>query len=241
MSNLILRGMNVKKYALAVVMVVLLAAGYSQRSEAQAFDPCPATGTYAQLIALGACTIDDKLFGNFEQLGTPDVPVTYTVVSTATEDGFIFQFGLTANNNDAKDFSLLYDVQCIGGDPCIISADLTLQGFAVLPPGTGTVSIGETVCEGGFHTGTCTGTAGFLAVGSDGTIAGTTLTAHLEFPGVNTLGITKDINATCGGTCTLASLSLFQNTVDQAPEPATLLLFGAGLAGLAFFRRRKAA
>src|SRR5205814_9379792 len=109
MSNLNLRGMNMKKYALAMVMVVLLAAGYSQRSEAQA-PPCAPTGTLVTLelysLVFGGCTIDDKLFGDFDFAAAPGTSFTaadlgYTVIEDSacvpghSCDGFRFNFGLT--------------------------------------------------------------------------------------------------------------------------------------------------
>src|SRR5438105_72935 len=129
MSNLSLRGMNVKKYALAMVMVVLLAAGYSQSSQAQP-GPCSAAATFTQLETMGVCTIDDKLFGNFSLTGTPPNTdlITVTTVNSGGVEGFIFQFPFTAVNQ-SLDFGLFYAVLCEFGN-CIVSAELAFVGGA---------------------------------------------------------------------------------------------------------------
>ena len=243
MSNLSLRGMNVKKYALAMVMVVLLAAGYSQRSEAQ-FLPCAPTGTYAQLIGT-ICTIDDKLFGDFGFVAAPGTAFTaadlgYTVIEDNpcvpghVCEGFRFNFGLTANSGQTQDFTIQYDILCITSAACIVSAELSMTGGSSTG---GSASVAETLCLGSLFAAGCTPSTSLFVSSPGSTTAATT------FTGVNTLGVQKDINASCAGIteCT-ASISVVTNTVDQlrVPEPATLLLFGAGLAGLGWVRRRKA-
>ena len=248
MSNLNLRGMNMKKYALAMVMVVLLAAGYSQRSEAQA-PPCAPTGTFVTLelysLVFGGCTIDDKLFGDFDFAAAPGTSFTaadlgYTVIEDSacvpghSCDGFRFNFGLTANSGQTQDFTIQYDIECISGAPCIVSAELSMTGGSSTG---GSASVAETLCLGSLFAAGCI-PSDSLFVSSPGST-----TDNTTFTGVSVLGVQKDINASCAGIteCT-ASISVVTNTVDQVavPEPATLLLFGAGLAGLGFFRRRKA-
>ena len=54
------------KYLIAVVMVVLVAARYSQRGEAQPTHICSANASsYRDLVDLGFCDIGDKTFSNF--------------------------------------------------------------------------------------------------------------------------------------------------------------------------------
>src|SRR2546422_11398467 len=132
MSNLILRRMNVKKYALAMVIVVLLAAGYSKRSDAAA---CATTTCDVYLALNFTCDIGDKTFSNFTFSSTGGAPASADVAVTPVLGpplwGFLFAFGLASSSALTPDLQIGYTVTCNSLAPvfdCITSNHLTFNG-----------------------------------------------------------------------------------------------------------------
>jgi PEP-CTERM motif len=214
------------KYLIAVVMVVLVAAGYSQRSEAS---PCSFFTRYANLPS--QCDIGDKTFSDFTYLSTGANPVNAFFVGVVSiagppEWGFQFTFGLNAVANQRSDIILGYTVTCnalAAVFNCIDSDELLMTGTVT---SGGIADVEETV--NGF-------TFFFTSAGSP--------SAAISFAGVHTEDVSVDIFAACAANPTdcSAQISAVRATVDQVqvPEPATWALLGAGLFSLAAFGRRK--
>ena len=204
-------------------------------------------GTFADLLgtnAGGGCFIDDKLFTNFLFNGTSSgnpAPVVLTssqvVVNTinngASDIGFQFVFSLAAGTQQSNDILLQYTASTRSGLAKITSEHLSETGNFT---GTGSAVIDETLCIGAaFSGGSCAGTTAALHTFSNSN--GIKITDSLSFAPVSILGVRKDIN-TAGGSSGTATISAAANTVDQAPEPTTMLLMGTGLLFAGIFSRR---
>lgn len=99
--------------------------------------------------------------------------------------------------------------------------------------GTDTSSRGDTGVYGAV---TGTGSTGFSQIKSIIGAATTSQTFTLQqYPNTANFSVSMGVTATTGQTLTLTNVALLLN---PAPEPASIALFGVGVAGLAAVRRR---
>lgn len=153
--------MKLNKSVVAAAAVVCFATMMAVGERANAA-PCPSSGTFAALEALGSCTIGDKTFSGFtynptELGGATEVPATAfdftTINGVNNEWGFEFIFPLTAGTNQSNDIALGYTIAVTSGAALIDSLeDGPITGSI---SGTGTASVGETSCLDASTTAGC--------------------------------------------------------------------------------------
>lgn len=195
--------------------------------------PCveDSAAAYEELGSSG-CTIGDKTFSDFDftaiGVDLDNVNVTVKPVTDALAPGdvgfelIIAGLGVTSG---AADLALKYTVSAPSA--IITDAHLSFTGSAV---GTGLASVAEKLCPVG---GTCLDDilevfdSPFATVTQDFTF----------FTPVQTIKVSKDI-AVLAGNKGFATISIVTQTFTQVPEPATLVLLGAGLIGAAFMGPR---
>jgi len=214
-----------------------------------------------------SCEVGDKIFSNFtytsSSSGAIALPSSAVTVDTlgpltgtdpadllSSNIGLQFSAGWTASSvcsnsagcTGAETDSLIgFTVTVVGGSNMVIT-DLGLTQTSAV---TGTGSLAQ-VDENACGPASCT--PGTLSVHTfdNGSNSGTLRIADTIInPGLGSVQVQQDINVLAGATWSAnAGLSAVTDTFSQSPsgvpEPATMLLVGGALCGLAAIRRRSA-
>jgi hypothetical protein len=221
--------------------------------------PCATTETeLSTYLAAGfSCQVGDKIFSNFtytssSQGGALAISASSVEVETlgslmGTDPaevsnpniGLQFSAGWTALAGQESDSAIGFTVTVVNGSNMLIEDTGLAQTSGVIGSSS-LASVAEKACTA---TPPATCTPGMTAVMTfdDGTMDSQVVN-DATFSPSGSITVSKDINVTDSGSSGHAEISLVSDTFSQTavPEPATMLLVGGVLCGIAVIRRRSA-
>ena len=196
----------------------------------------------------GSIIIEDKLFSDFQiefDLGSVAVdPFSIDVTGLADDPGTslldpglaftALNDALTVDNGDFIDFSFNFKATVLTPHLDIAGASLALTDFVLDPASDGLIQIDDFVFDptpAGLGTAMVQADAQFFDPGD--------LTDLIEFKKENMVFQEITIFVDSGFVGAPTGIIVFEARKVQIAEPATLGVFGVGLAGLALWRRRQ--
>jgi hypothetical protein len=218
---------------------------------------CPTTPTaLTTYLASGfTCEVGDKIFSNFSytdssQGGALAIAAGSVTVETlgsltgidpaevsSANIGLQFSAGWTALAGQESDSVIGFTVTIVNGSNMLIEDTGLAQTSGVLGSNS-LASVAEKACTA-TPPATCTpGTISIMTF-DDGT-SDSQVVNDVTFSPSGSITVSKDINVTDSGTSGHAEISLVSDTFSQTgvPEPATMVLVGVALCGIAMIRRR---